>query len=122
MPPRRKAAPPTEAEALASDLANYDGDYLDCRNLGHVWASRGFFRWGNGVRRLLDCQRCGNQRTDTWSSQGERLGAAYTYPEDYKVGWPRTATRADVRIEIVRRAVIYNTQEELLADLTTGRR
>jgi hypothetical protein len=117
MAPRKRA----RDDVLDGLLANYEGTYLDCRNLGHVWVSRGFFRYGNGIRRLLDCQRCGTQKVVTWTSQGERLGASYEYIDGYRAPAGERFSPQQVRVEIIRRAVIYTSQEDLLADLTKGR-
>jgi hypothetical protein len=101
-------------------LSRYDGVYLDCRNLGHVWRIAGYYREGDAVLRRLECQRCGTERTDRWRRDGFRPSARYHYVDGYRMTEGEPVTPTDVRAEMMRRATIYKSQEEMLAAMTGG--
>lgn len=102
-------------------LRGYEAEYLDCRNLGHVWRTVGFFQGEGIIRRRLACQRCETERTDRWSHAGERRSASYRYAEGYKLeGIAPAATQ--VRLELLRRATIYRSEADMLNAMTTGPR
>ena len=114
---RKTVRPPSQGR-----LGNYDGTYLNCRNLGHVWDVVGYYRLDGEVRRRLDCARCGCERLDRWGTNGYRFGSAYTYPEAYRVSLEgdERLTTTDVRMEVLARAVVYASQDEMLAHMTGG--
>jgi hypothetical protein len=70
------------------------------------------------VRRRLDCGRCGTERTDRWTLHGDRLNARYGYTDGYRMGDP--VTTLDVRREILARAKVYTSRDEMLAAMTNG--
>ena len=104
-------------------LDGYDGDYLQCRNLGHVWNVWGYYRRGSEVYRHLDCRRCRTERIDHWGTNGARLGNRYLYVEGYRIDRddddPRLTT-TDVRIEMMRRAKVYSSEQAMLDSMTTN--
>ena|SRR5215831_9705139 len=110
--------------ALVDALADYDDEYLSCRNLGHYWRVVGYFKGATGITtaRRLVCQRCETTRTDLWSAtNGDRLAARYTYAGDYRLEGVNPSARA-VRVEVMRRAVVYASEAEMLASVTNGSR
>ena len=111
---------PTVDEAKEA-LVRYDEAFLECRNLGHVWGIRGYFRGARGVVvRALQCGRCETTRQDRWGTNGDRIGAGYTYPEGYRIEGVRV-TGSSVRVEMVRRAVVYASEDEMFAALAPPR-
>ena len=115
--PRRRVV-----EQITNALQDYDETFLECRNLGHVWRIRGYFRGADGiVARRLECQRCDTGRLDRWGFNGERIGSSYQYVEDYRIPEVRVAA-GDVRVEMIRRAVVYASEAEMLDAITTPAR
>lgn len=104
-------------------LAGYEGQYLQCRNLGHVWEVWGYYRRGSDVYRHLDCQRCKTERIDHWGSNGARLGNRYRYVDGYSLASGEDGQRVsttDVRVEMMSRAKVYASEQAML-DSVTGR-
>ena len=120
--PRRPPALREVTEA-AEALSHYDESYLDCRNLGHVWRVLGYFRGATGlVLRHLRCQRCETIRVDKWALNGDRVGSQYHHSEGYLIpdlGAP--VNSHDVRVEMIRRAVVFASEAEMLASISNGR-
>jgi hypothetical protein len=98
-------------------LAGYDGTYLNCRNLGHVWGTVGFFELAGVVRRRLTCQRCDTDRTDRWERNGFRRSSSYDYVDGYRLEGDAPKP-VEVRLELMRRATIYRSEDEMLAAIT----
>ena len=111
------------AQAVADALHDYDADFLECRrgNLGHEWRSLGFFRGAAGmVARRVVCKRCGTWRTDLWDAKtAERVRARYTYAEGYRIEGSQPDALS-VRGEVLRRAVVFASEDEMLAAVTSG--
>jgi hypothetical protein len=103
-------------------LTGYSGTYLDCRNLGHVWGTVGFYRLNGEVRRRLDCGRCGTERLDRWLSNGDRRGASYSYVDGYRIESDEPVTAHGVRVEVLARARVYASEAAMLAAMTKGAR
>jgi hypothetical protein len=103
-------------------LTQYDGTYLECRNLGHVWRVAGYYRDGDAVLRRLGCQRCETERTDRWRRDGERLSARYAYADGYRMGTGEGVKPYEVRAEMMRRATVYRNEAEMFAALTEAAR
>lgn len=106
-------------------LRGYADDFLDCRNIGHLWRSVGFFRGTDGtVHRRLTCDRCGTDRTDRWvRDTGERLQGRYRYASGYQVSTDEGEKpyAVDVRLEVMRRAKVYANESQMLSAMTGGR-
>jgi hypothetical protein len=102
-------------------LRAYAAEYLDCRNLGHVWHTIGFFQGEGVIKRRLSCSRCETERTDRWEHDGSRRAGSYNYAEGYRLEGMQPAT-TQVRLELMRRATIYKTEAEMLAAMTNGAR
>jgi hypothetical protein len=120
---RRRAGPIIPITSVDVALSTYDETFLECRNLGHVWRVLGYFRAPTGnVVRHLRCQRCETIRVDAWAFNGDRLGARYHHADGYlitDVGAPIHAH--DVRVEMIKRATIYESEADMLASITTPR-
>lgn len=102
-------------------LGSYDNTYLGCRDHGHVWDVVGYYRLDGQVRRRMDCLRCGTERLDRWGLDGYRFGSTYHYVEDYVVPEDEDGNRVtttDVRLEVLARATVYASQDEMLAAMT----
>lgn len=111
-----------ERAKVARALRDYDEDYLTCRNLGHRWTAIGFYRsaYAGEVRRRLECERCGGARIDRWEARGvNRIGASYSYHDGYRLPGSQPTASA-VRVEVVRRATVFASEDEMLAALTNG--
>lgn len=108
---------------VPKELRTYDDDFLHCRTLGHAWEIVGFYRDEGGlVRRALECTTCETTRTDRWdASSGERFAPDYRYVSGYKAtGDPFQSF--DLRREVVRRADVYASEDQMVAALTGGRK
>lgn len=99
-------------------VRNYDDVYLTCRDLRHVWRLVGYYREGGSVRRVLDCERCGTQRNDKWMPNGERVTSSYSYAEQYQM--EAGMGTWEVRLESMRRATIYTSEDHMIQALTSG--
>ena len=111
--------PPPPGKALRG----YDETFLLCRNLGHVWEILGYFRGAPGeVWRDMQCTRCETERTDRWLRSGERLQGRYKYVTDYKLETDGRMVAVDVRLEVIRRATVYASENQMLQAATQGRR
>ena len=98
-------------------VREYDGTFLDCRDLRHTWKCVGYYRVDGRVRRLLECVRgCGTQRHDHWKQDGERLQPAYSYANGYQVEGGMDTW--EVRREVMRRATIFTSEQAMLDALT----
>ncbi len=113
-----------ELTTVEEALTNYDGTYLDCRDLRHAWIRQGYWSDGGAVKRRLLCERCGTTRTDSWSFDGrERLSGSYDYVEGYLLeGVDGHAAATDVRHEIVSRATVFDSEQSMLESLARRRR
>lgn len=107
-------------DALEGLLQGYEGTYLDCRNLGHVWTPQGYYRDGGQVRRLLACARCDTQRTDRWTMTGTRVSASYEYRDGYRIESEQPVTASAIRVEMLRRATVFASEAQMLEALTDG--
>lgn len=93
-------------------LADYNGTFLECRDLMHSWRTLGYYRsggWGSTHRTLI-CTRCGMERDDDWD--GVLVRHRYQQPDNYKIDGVRV-TKADIRHEQLRRATVYDTKDEM---------
>jgi hypothetical protein len=102
-------------------LDGYDDTYLGCRDHGHVWDVVGYYRLDGQIRRRMDCLRCGTERLDRWGSNGARFGSSYAYVEDYRVPEDDDGSRVttvDVRLEVLARATVYASHDDMLAAMT----
>ena len=78
----------TRVERLIASLAesgihSYNGDYADCRDIGHQWSER-FSNWeGNELSRMCHCERCGSERYDVYSRTGFLVNRRYEYADGY---------------------------------------
>jgi hypothetical protein len=68
-------------------LKQYDGEYLTCREVNHLWQSKGFDRRPGkaGIARVMWCPRCDTERHDVYNVLGEVMEQRYVYPHGYKV-------------------------------------
>lgn len=109
----------------ANPLRGYDGTFLECRDIRHVWGVVGYWREPDGlVCRGLVCQRCDTERTDRWDAKTfDRIGSRYSYPTGYVLtmaeGERHTDARA-VRGEAARRAKVYANEQTMLDAMTRG--
>lgn len=109
-------------DEVSSILDGYDGIYLDCRLDGHVWRSVGMFRGADAVViRRTECLRCGTGRLQRWGVHGARIGASYQYPVDYQVREVRV-THESVRVETMRRATVYASEDQMMAAIDEAAR
>jgi len=120
MPKPRAITPVTDVEEA---LSAYDEGYLECRNLGHPWRVIGYFRGASGlVLRHVRCQRCETVRIDKWALNGDRIGSTYHHAEGYLMpGLGGAVNPHDVRVEVIKRAVVFASEGEMLAAVTARR-
>ena len=78
-------------------------------------------RASGAIARRVACQRCGTWRTDLWETRGDRIGSRYQYAEGYRLAGVQPDTSA-VRVEVMRRATVYDTEDAMLAAVTNGGR
>jgi hypothetical protein len=111
------------SRGLQGPLGDYEGSWLECRNLGHIWKVWGYYRRGADVYRHLDCQRCHTERVDHWGSNGARLGNRYHYIDGYQLrsddDHPRITT-TDVRLEMMTRAKVFASEEAMVEAMTNA--
>lgn len=105
------------AKAKRPRIGQYDETYLACRDLRHAWWLVGYWRTNGHVRRTLECERCGTERTDRWTRSGERVGSSYVYDDGYALG--RIEPLA-IRKEVIRRAEIFSTHEAMVEAIAGG--
>lgn len=107
-----------------SVLRHYDGEFLECRrgNLGHAWRVVGYYKGEAGETwRNLECQRCESTAVDRWDSKtGERHPRRYGYVEGYVIGDGEQVHGEDVRKEVIRRARVFASEQQMLEALTEG--
>ena len=123
MPTTRKKLKSIQAEAeldAAEVLHQYEESYLECRNLRHAWKVVGYFREGGEVRQRLACMRCPTEVTARWSPRGDRIARSYSYPDGYCIKGSHV-TPYDVRVEVLQRVTIFNTEGDMLQTLFSGR-
>jgi hypothetical protein len=104
-----------------AQLQSYPDEYLECRQMGHQWHRVGYFESGGLVKRRITCQRCDTDRTDRWERDGLRRSPSYSYPQEYRLQGFNPPAQA-LRVETMRRATIYESEEAMLAALTNGAR
>lgn len=103
----------------AKQLADYDGTFLECRDLRHAWVVQGYFSHRGQVARQLVCTRCETVRRDIWRPSGVRKGANYDYPEGYII--PGGGVRQlDVRKTVMAKATVYMSQQAMTEALFNG--
>jgi hypothetical protein len=108
------------SDVLSDDdpLRDYDGTYLECRDLRHTWTVVGYYRVGPEIHRQLHCKRCPTVRTDRWGRNGDRLANSYNYPDGYQIRGANVSPH-DVRIETLRRVNVYASEHEMVQALFT---
>lgn len=87
---------------------------LQCRDFGHAWQHQTDFNPERtkgrltGVRRIVQCVRCGVVRLDHYELPTfRRISSKYAYPENYLLpGHEGRVPVAEVRREILRRFLI----------------
>ena len=123
MPSRTPRSEAAEQLADPQDaLRAYDETFLECRDLRHPWQALGYYRNNGEVRRALVCTRCGMERTDVWSSGGARVGSNYAQPEGYAIRGTEHVSYAYVRVEVMRRANVYRSENQMRENATAPRR
>lgn len=108
------AAPADDQVEVDLTLAEYNETYLTCRDLMHAWRVYGYYRdggWSGTTKRLINCERCGMERTDAWD--GITVRHRYDPPDGYRIEGVHLS-KADVRAEQLRRASrIFDSKEEM---------
>jgi hypothetical protein len=85
-------------------LSNVDDTLLECRTLGHNWEDVGDYLNGQQVHLVLQCQRCDSYAVVQWSrSAGTIDGRRYKYTEGYINKTGEKITKAEARVERIRR-------------------
>lgn len=111
-------------DAMAA-LRRLDDESITCRRgsgIGHAWRPIGYWQGPNGeTRRLSECARdCGTEKVDRWNQRtGERFPATYRYAEGYSL--PEQPQAFEVRMELIRRARVFSSEEAMLEALTEGK-
>lgn len=93
---------------MADDLTQYNGRYLECRDLRHAWVTIGYYRKDGNIARDLRCSRCTTIRTDVF---GYKKVTSYDYPDEYHL--EGTTPMDVVRQEVFQRAVFHDTEIDL---------
>jgi hypothetical protein len=68
-----------------SVLKDYPNEYIDCRDMGHVWGVSTLTSHDVVLDRVLICERCGMERTETITQYGTVLSRHYFRPDDYSL-------------------------------------
>lgn len=101
---RTRKAKMTEDE-YREKLHGYSNRYLACKDLRHVWAvQRAYTEHQDSgmVSRVLECKRCGTERTDYFRLDGQaqrlvRGYSSYRYPTGFQmVGIPKNIKANDI--------------------------
>lgn len=93
-------------------LSNADDDFVDCRSLGHNWDDVGDFMNGRSVHLVLQCQRCESYVVVEWSkSAGTIESRKPKYTPGYLNNTGQPVSRADARLERIRRTKFQGTKE-----------
>lgn len=111
----------TTDEAPTELDASYPEKFLDCRDLRHPWQRVGSYHLSGDIIRVLHCPRCGTDRRDKWAPSGYRRPSTYDYPDGYRIG-DGGASALDVRQEVLRRFVVYESEDDMNAALLKSRR
>lgn len=113
----------SSVKSVQKALADYDDDFIECRDLRHPWQVVGYFRNGGMVSRRLQCQRCPTVRIDVWSRSGQRVDSHYVYPPGYQIhGTGGHVSPEMIRKEVMKRVDIFGNKEEMLTVATGGRK
>jgi hypothetical protein len=105
-------------------IKGYDDAFLACRAEQHSWSLIGYYRLPDGIiGRLMVCDRCETLRRDRWDRRsGERLPSSYVYPDGYQIshngGSP--ASKADMRLETMRRVSPWASEEQMMKEFRTS--
>ena len=67
-------------------LRGYSTDYIECRDIGHIWRQAEAYIEGQELVRQLTCMRCDCIRTDIIGRFGLLRRRSYEYAEDYHLG------------------------------------
>lgn len=104
---------------MTADLGEYPDAYLQCRDLRHHWKILGYYRSDGGYKRRLQCSNCPTTAIDT--IRGWVTKRTYSYPENYHL--TGRVKVAEIRVEAIDRAAVYESEEDYEAEITsTGRR
>jgi hypothetical protein len=103
-------------------LRDLDDVSLTCRRgsgIGHAWRVLGWYQHGDETRRSSVCDRCGTTKTDRWVKRtGERHAPRYEHPDGYSL--PEQPQAYEVRMEVMRRARVFASEEAMITALTEG--
>jgi hypothetical protein len=85
---------------------NLSAEYERCRTWGHAWED--FVPFGKrpqgwGMRFSLRCIRCTTERHDLIDTLGQLSSRQYVYPDDYSLAKDETPTRAELRLDLLRK-------------------
>lgn len=64
-------------------IKNYDENYRNCRDIGHVWHQVTAKMGGGQLYRTLKCQRCTSERHEMFAKSGELLSRHYYHADNY---------------------------------------
>ena len=112
-------ADPVEVREFAADLSEA---WLECRELGHLWAPRTAHWSGEDgcYYRTLRCDRCETERDQTLSDRGAVLSNSYNYPDGYLLeGMGRIAGEGR---DMLRLASVVRTTQPKAKKRNTNRR
>ncbi len=107
-----------ERHSTRGTLHEYDGTFLDCRDLRHSWQRQGYWIQNRRVYRRLTCERCETERIDVWSKDGLRFSSRYEYTDGYLVPGHGAIAPRDIRHEIIDRATVFDTEDQMIEAFT----
>jgi hypothetical protein len=123
--PRRRS--PRRGDQVGQWIAALPQTFIECRDLGHIWTSHRAW-WDNAERcykRVMRCQRCAAERTQSLSSAGLVLSGHYSYVDDYSkpagTGYFDRNERAALRLESVFRVLDDDEHAENVTPLNRKR-
>jgi hypothetical protein len=70
-------------ETSRSVMRDYPNEFVDCRDMGHVWSVSTLTKNGTVLDRTLVCERCSMERSEVISQYGTILTRHYYRPENY---------------------------------------
>lgn len=75
----------TVASLQAAMIETYDVNYVECRDIGHVWQTVSQDVVEGTLLRTLICTRCDTERHDSFGRYGDLDGRRYQHKAEYRM-------------------------------------
>lgn len=73
-------------------VKSYRQEFVDCRDMGHLWNVKTESVEGGRMYRILACSRCHTMRDEIISRYGNVIHRQYTHPDGYLLSSPVKGT------------------------------